>query len=48
MQTPTNQPESDACTDKFFSIVSEFEKTILPEFDAFYSETPEWFVPSAW
>ncbi|MBE6985906.1 MAG: hypothetical protein E7433_00570 [Ruminococcaceae bacterium] len=48
MQTPTNQPESDACTDKFFSIVLEFEKTILPEFDAFYSETPEWFVPSAW
>lgn len=48
MQTPTNQPESDACTDKFFSIVSEFEKTLLPEFDAFYSETPDWFVPSAW
>lgn len=48
MQTPTNQPESDACTDKFFSSVSEFEKTILPELYAFYSETPEWFVPSAW
>lgn len=48
MQTPTNQAESDACCDKFFSIVSEFEKTLLPAFDALYSETPGWFVPSVW
>lgn len=48
MQTPTNQAESDACSESIFSIVSEFENTLLPEFDAFYPETPDWFVPSAW
>ena len=48
MQTPTNQAESDQCTEKMFSLVSEFEKTLLPELDVFYAETPEWFVPSAW
>ena len=48
MKTPTNQAESDAYSDAIFSIVSEFEKTLLPEFDAFYSETPDWFIPSAW
>lgn len=48
MQTPTNQAESDACSEKMLSIISEFEKTIILELDAFYSETPNWFIPSAW
>ena len=48
MQTPTNQAESDACSEKMLSIISEFEKTLVPDLDAFYSETPDWFVPSAW
>lgn len=48
MQTPTNQAESDECSEKMLSIFSEFEKTLIPELDAFYSETPDWFVPSAW
>jgi len=33
---------------KEVSIISEFEKTLVPDLDAFYSETPDWFVPSAW
>lgn len=48
MQTPTNQEESDACSEKMLSIISEFEKTLIPELDVFYEETPNWFVPSAW
>lgn len=48
MQTPKNQAESDACSHHILSIVSEFEKTLLPELDSFYSETPDWFVPSQW
>jgi len=48
MQTPTNQAESDACSESILSIVSEFENTILPELDAFYAPTPDWFVPSAY
>lgn len=48
MQIPTNQTESDVCSEKILSIISEFEKTLLPELDAFYEETPNWFVPSAW
>lgn len=48
MQTPTNQAESDECSEKILSVVSEFEKTLLPELDVFYNETPVWFVPSAW
>lgn len=47
MQTPTNQTESDACSEKILSIISEFEKALVPELDAFYAETPNWFVPSA-
>lgn len=46
MQTPTNQAECDECADKLFAIVAEFEKTLLPELDAFYDETPEWFAPT--
>ena len=48
MQTPTNQAESDECSEKILSVVSEFEKALLPELDVFYNETPVWFVPSAW
>ena len=48
MQTPTNQAESDECSEKMLSVVSKFEKTLIPELDAFYAETPGWFVPSAW
>jgi hypothetical protein len=47
MQTPTNQAEVDACSEKILSILTEFEKTLLPELDAHYEETPDWFVPSA-
>lgn len=47
IQTPTNQEEVDACSEKMLSVVSEFEKTFIPELDAFYEETPDWFVPSA-
>lgn len=47
MQTPTNQAEVDACSEKLLSILTEFEKTLLPELDAHYEETPDWFVPSA-
>ena len=45
-QTPTNQAESDACSEKMLAIVSEFENSLIPELDAFYGETPNWFVPS--
>lgn len=47
VQTPTNQAEIDSCSEEMLSVVSEFEKTIVPELDAFYEETPNWFVPSA-
>ena len=47
MQTPCNQAESDKCAEKIFSILSEFERTTISELDAFYAETPDWFVPSA-
>ena len=46
MQFPTNQAESDACSEKMLSIISEFEQTLLPELDVFYEETPNWFIPS--
>lgn len=46
MQTPTNQAECDECADKMFAVIAEFEKTLLPELDAFYDETPAWFNPT--
>lgn len=48
MQLPTNQAESDECSEKMLLVLSEFEKTLIPELDPFYAETPNWFVPSAW
>ena len=46
MQCPSNQAESDACSEKMFSNISEFEQTLLPELDIFYEETPNWFIPT--
>lgn len=46
MQTPTNQAESDKCSEKMLLVISEFEKTLIPELDTFYAETPNWFIPS--
>lgn len=48
MQTPDNQAESDACSEKMLLVISEFEKTLIPELDTYYEETPNWFVPSPW
>lgn len=45
MQTPSNQEESDASAERVFSVLSEFEKTLLERFDEFYEATPDWFVP---
>lgn len=47
MHTPTNQIESDACSEEMLSVISEFEQTLIPELDGFYEETPDWFIPSA-
>ena len=43
---PRNQAESDACSEAFFSVAAEFEKAFIPKLDAFYEETPDWFVAS--
>lgn len=44
MQTPTNQEESDKCSEDFFALFPEFEKEFIQQIDAFYNETPDWFV----
>lgn len=44
-QTPTNQQEADAYMEDILSVVSEFEKTLLPELDSMFPETPSWFIP---
>ena len=45
-QTPINQQEADAFLENVISVVSEFEKTLLPSLDDLYPETPSWFIPS--
>ncbi|MBE6564057.1 MAG: hypothetical protein E7655_02120 [Ruminococcaceae bacterium] len=44
-QTPTNQSETDAYFEKVMSIVSDFEKTMLPDLDGLFPESPNWFIP---
>ena len=44
IETPTNQAEFDECSEKMLSVVAEFEKAFIEELDAFYEETPEWFI----
>ncbi len=43
---PSNQEEFDQCAEQVMAAVTEFEREKLPLLDAFYPETPEWFVPS--
>ena len=45
-QTPINQQEADAFLENVISVVSEFEKALLPSLDDLYPETPSWFIPS--
>ncbi len=48
MQTPSCQEEFEACSEKFFLLISKFEKDLLPELDGHYAETPDWFIPKGW
>ena len=40
---PRNQEDLDHFVDGFMKVLSGFEKDALPELDAYYPETPEWY-----
>ena len=45
---PTNQEETDAYLENAFSVISQFENTLLPSLDSLFPECPSWFIPTGW
>jgi hypothetical protein len=43
-RTPRDQGETDACLSDLMEVLAEFERTLLPELDRRYPETPDWFI----
>lgn len=42
--TPGDQEEADICLLDLMKALAEFERTLLPELDRLYPETPDWFI----
>lgn len=45
-QAPSDQADVDASLEHVLLVLTEFEQTMLPELDAQFPETPDWFVPT--
>lgn len=41
---PTNQAEFDACAEQVLETAAAFERELLPELDACWPETPDWYL----
>ena len=44
-ETPDGQEELDACIDRFFADVDDFEKRFYPELSKIYPTAPDWLIP---